>query len=300
MTSFGLEQLPTPSGVGCACVLVNRGEGDDPMGLDRDEVIRLYKEHGAILFRGFTFGGDAGFRKFTERFGRDFFVHPSVNRDMVSGDDTVQTVDYGRVPITLHGEFSYLPYPLRPEMGWFYCVRPTRSGGQTTVCDGTQIPPRLSAEARAMLAARRLRFVMRFPEVIWRRFFQTSSVEEVLALLRHHSIEKSFRMEENVLYLDHVADSFKSPRFTDREAFVNNSIFYHAKGEPGMAVFEDGEQFPAPLVEELTNLAASLTAEVNWQQDDLLMFDNTRMLHGRRELLDDERIIYTRWCHASF
>ncbi|MCA1615989.1 MAG: TauD/TfdA family dioxygenase [Acidobacteria bacterium] len=122
----------------------------------------------------------------------------------------------------------------------------------------------------------------------------------MLALLRQHSIEKSFRMEDNILYLDHVADSLKSPKFTDREAFVNNSIFYHTKGEPGMAVFEDGEQFPAWLVEELTSLAASLTAEVNWQKDDLLMFDNTRMLHGRRELLDDERIIYTRWCHASF
>jgi alpha-ketoglutarate-dependent taurine dioxygenase len=300
MSSFDLEQLLTPSGVGCACVLVNRGEDDDPMNLDRDEVIRLYKEHGAILFRGFAFGGDERFKKFTERFGRDFFIHPSVNRDMVSSDDTVQTVDYGRVAITVHGEFSYLPYPLRPEMGWFYCVRPTERGGQTTICDSTQIPPRLSPEARAMFEAQRLRFVMRFPEVIWRRFFKTSSVEEVLAQLRQHSIEKSFRMEDNILYLDHVADSLQSPKFTNREGFVNNSIFYHSKDEPGMAVFEDGEQFPAWLVEELAGLAASLTAEVNWQKDDLLMFDNTRMLHGRRELLDDERVIYTRWCHASF
>lgn len=300
MSSYDLEQLPTPSGVGCACVLVNRGGDDDPMSLDRDEVIRLYKEHGAILFRGFTFGGDAGLKQFTERFGKDFFIHPSVNREMVSGDDTVQTVDYGRLPITVHGEFSYLPHPLRPEMGWFYCVRPTQNGGQTTVCDGTHIPPRLSPEARAMFGARRLRYVMRFPEVIWRRFFQTSSPEEVVGLLKQHSIEKSFRMEGDYLYLDHIADSFKSPKFTDREAFVNNSIFYHKKNEPGMAVFEDGEHFPPSLVEELTSLAASLTAEVTWRKEDLLMFDNTRMLHGRRELLDDERLLYTRWCHASF
>lgn len=299
MNSFDLGQLPTPSGVGCACVLESRGDGD-PERLDGDEVVRLFKLHGAILFRGFTFGGEEGFVRFTERFGRDFFIHPSVNREMVSDDDTVQTVDYGADPITVHGEFSYLPYPLRPEMGWFYCVRPTERGGQTTVCDGTQIRPRLSDEARALLEAQPLRFVMRFPEVIWRRFFQTDSVEEVLEFLRRHSIEKSFEMKDRVLYLNHVEAAFRAPRFSDVPAFVNNTIFYHDKKEPSMSVFDDGEELSASLVAELARVADSLTAEVNWRQDDLLMFDNTRILHGRRRLLDDRRILYTRWCHASF
>ena len=299
MSSFDLDQLPTPDGSGCACILINRGD-DDPARLDREEVIRLFKLHGAILFRGFTFGGEEGLRRFTERFGRNFFIHPSVNREKVGGDDTVQTVDYGADPITIHGEFSYLPYPLRPELGWFYCLRPTERGGQTTVCDGTQIGPRLSAEARAVLESRRLRFVMRFQEVIWRRFFETSSVEGVLDFLKRHSIEESFRMEDGVLYLDHVAPAFKPSRLSVQPAFVNNTIFYHDRGEKTMAVFEDGELLSDHLVAELARVADGLTAEVNWQQDDLLMFDNTRMLHGRRRLLDDRRIIYTRWCHAAF
>lgn len=299
MNSFDLDQLPTPGGAGCACILIDRGDGD-PARLDREEVIRLFKLHGAILFRGFRFGGEEGFIRFTGRFGRDFFIHPSVNREMVGGDDTVQTVDYGPDPITIHGEFSYLPYPLRPELGWFYCLRPAERGGQTTICDGTQIPPRLSDEARALLGAQPLRFVMRFPEVIWRRFFQTDSVEEVLGYLRQHEIEKSFEMRDRVLYLNHVAPAFPPPKFSDLPAFVNNTIFYHSKNEPSMSVFDDGGYLPESLVAELARVAESLTAEVNWQADDLLMFDNTRMLHGRRRLLDDRRIIYTRWCHTSF
>jgi alpha-ketoglutarate-dependent taurine dioxygenase len=299
MFSFDLDQLSTPDGAGCACILNNRDDGD-PMRLDREEVIRLFKLHGAILFRGFTFGDEEGFRRFTERFGKDFFIHPSVNRQMVGGDDTVQTVDYGAEPITLHGEFSYLPFPLRPEMGWFYCVRPTRRGGQTTICDGTQIAPRLSVEARELLESRRLRFRMKFPDVIWQRFFQTGSVEEVLEFLRRHSIEEPFTMKDRILYLDHIAPGLKAPRFSDQVAFVNNTIFYHDRGEKMMAVFEEGDPLSDSLVAELARVADSLTAEVSWQEQDLLMFDNTRMLHGRRRLLDEERIIYTRWCHASF
>gem|GEM_PF-2344755 len=295
---FDLDHLDTPSSVESACIMVNRGDGD-PMALDRDEVIRLYKQYGAILFRGFNFGGENGFRVFTERFGRNFFIHPSVNRTMV-GDDTVQTVDYGADAITIHGEFSYLPYPLRPEMGWFYCIRPTQTGGCTTICDGTQIPQHVSAEVRQLLESKRLRFRMRFQEVIWERFFQTSSVEEVLKFLKEHSIEDSFTMTDRILYLDHREAALKPPRFSDQSAFVNNVIFYFDRNEKTMAVFEEDDQLSDPLVEELSRVAAGLTAEVSWQKDDLLMFDNTRMLHGRRQLLDDERIIYTRWCHASF
>ena len=297
-TSFEIDHLDTPSGVESACIMLSR-DHEDPAQLDRDEVIQLYKQYGAILFRGFAFNGEQGFRTFTERFGQDFFIHPSENRSMV-GDDTVQTVDYGADPITVHGEFSYLPYPLRPEIGWFYCVRPTQTGGRTTICDGTQIPEHISAEARQLLEGRRLRFRMRFQQDIWTRFFQTSSVEEVLQLLKQHSIEDSFRMADDILYLDHRAPALKAPRFSDKAAFVNNVIFYYDRDEPSMAVFEEDEQLSDPLIDELTRVAAGLTAEVSWQKDDLLMFDNTRMLHGRRRLLDDQRIIYTRWCHASF
>lgn len=216
------------------------------------------------------------------------------------GDDSVQTVDYGADAITIHGEFSYLPYPLRPDMGWFYCVRPTQIGGRTTICDGTQIPQHLSAETRRLLESRRLRFRMRFQELIWERFFQTNSVAEVLEFLKQNSIEDSFTMTDRILYLDHREVALKPPKFIDQPAFVNNVIFYFDRNEKTMAVFEEDERLPDSLVDELTSVAAGLTAEVSWQKNDLLLFDNTRMLHGRRQLLDDERIIYTRWCHASF
>jgi len=201
---------------------------------------------------------------------------------------------------SVHGEFSYLPCPLRPEMGWFYCIRPPQTGGRTTICDGTQIPKHLSAETRRLLENKRLRFRMRFQEVIWERFFQMSSVEEVLEFLKQHSIEDSFTMTDRILYLDHREAALKPPKFSAQAAFVNNVIFYYDRNEKTMAVFEEDEPLSDPLIEELTRVAAGLTAEVGWQKDDLLMFDNTRMLHGRRQLLDDQRIIYTRWCHASF
>jgi alpha-ketoglutarate-dependent taurine dioxygenase len=63
---------------------------------------------------------------------------------------------------------------------------------------------------------------------------------------------------------------------------------------------ENGDPVPESFNEEVLAVTNSLTAEVHWQVDDLLMFDNTRMLHGRRDFGDNDRMIYTRFCATAF
>ena len=49
------------------------------------------------------------------------------------------------------------------------------------------------------------------------------------------------------------------------------------------------------VYEQLASVSAGLTFEVEWQAGDVLMVDNTRMMHGRRPVLDDDRLIWTRF-----
>jgi alpha-ketoglutarate-dependent taurine dioxygenase len=51
---------------------------------------------------------------------------------------------------------------------------------------------------------------------------------------------------------------------------------------------------------ELNAIAEKITAEINWQKGDILMVDNTRIMHGRRAFVDDKRNIYIRLCSPAF
>ena len=51
---------------------------------------------------------------------------------------------------------------------------------------------------------------------------------------------------------------------------------------------------------ELNEIAERITIEISWQKGDILMIDNTRIMHGRRAFYDDQRDIYTRLCFPAF
>lgn len=300
MSSFEITPMKSRNGENCGVILTSRN-GDDPLSLNRDEIISLFKKHGALVFRGFGFDGHEKMALFTERFGKEFITHPSIYRGKVNEEDTVQTVDYGAEAIPLHSEMSFLPAPLPPEMAFFYCIKTTGDGGHTILCDGLKIPPLLSAESRRWLETNRIKYRLMFQDVIWRRFFRTTSPDELNALLKRHKADGCLKLKENnTLYLDRVADSLTRPKFSRKKTFANNMIFYYVKSLTTTVTHENGEPIPASISEELLRITDDLTGEVAWQVDDLLMFDNTRMMHGRREFGDDERVIYTRFCATAF
>ncbi|HEX8149382.1 MAG TPA: TauD/TfdA family dioxygenase [Pyrinomonadaceae bacterium] len=296
MRTFATEPLSRLAGEDFGCVIRNRGGGISDV--DRDEVISLYKRHGAVLFRGFELDGVAGLREFTEKFCGSFITYPSNKRIRISDDDTVQSVDCDMNPIKVHSELSFLPYPLRPEVSWFYCIRPASAGGQTTLCDGLRVARALSAEARAALESQPIKYVMVFPGAAWQRYFHTSEREEVTAVLKRLSLDGIFEMVGDELHLNHVTRALGPSKFCEEHVFANNIVFNGP--EAPFPTFEDGRIIPAWVYYELDRVAEELTVEVDWEANDLLMFDNTRVLHGRREVFDASRLIYTRFGAVNF
>jgi alpha-ketoglutarate-dependent taurine dioxygenase len=69
----------------------------------------------------------------------------------------------------------------------------------------------------------------------------------------------------------------------------------------GRLTFADGSILPEAVWDELAWLTERLTVEVAWRAGDVLMLDNTRILHGRRRVEPgDGRLLYTRFCAAAF
>lgn len=279
-------------------LIVRAAGGRDPLALDPEEVKELFRRHGALLFRGFDFGGEPGFRAFTARYGRDFVSYPAVTRRRVSDDNTTQTVDHNTGAIPLHSELSYLPPPLCPEVCWFHCVRPPATGGQTLLCDGLLVRPLLADEVRDELDRRVLKYELGFPVEECLNFFGADSLARFHEVVERHSLQQVFKVEGDVIRMSRVSPVFTRSRFGYENVLANNIV--NNGREAATPVFEDGSIIPGDIYDELDEVTGRLTVGVEWEADDLLMVDNTRVMHGRREVEDEGRLIHTRFCSADF
>jgi alpha-ketoglutarate-dependent taurine dioxygenase len=50
----------------------------------------------------------------------------------------------------------------------------------------------------------------------------------------------------------------------------------------------------------LNEIADKITTKIPWKKGDILMVDNTRIMHGRRAFSDNQRDIYLRLCSPAF
>jgi hypothetical protein len=83
-----------------------------------------------------------------------------------------------------------------------------------------------------------------------------------------------------------------STLFGTRLAWANSIFGPSYNYETPRITLQDGEEIPADLQAELKALTDELTEDVDWQDGDVALIDNTRVMHGRREILDTDRTIY--------
>src|SRR4029453_11024583 len=136
-------------------VLVEAQQGERLLDFDRGEVGDLFKEHGALLLRGFssvlgTFGA------FAQHFCPVGVQNNSRNRLPLDRRANVQSVSLGNRPFPLHPELS--PEPWKPDACFFYCIEPPTQAGQTTIFDGMEIVRHLPADMRVEMAGRRIKY----------------------------------------------------------------------------------------------------------------------------------------------
>ena len=54
------------------------------------------------------------------------------------------------------------------------------------------------------------------------------------------------------------------------------------------------------VVSEVNKNAEKITTEISWKKGDILMVNNTIIMHGRRAFADNKRDIYLRLCSPAF
>lgn len=269
-------------------------DGEGLAGLDTARVDALFRENGAILFRGF--GADLpAFKSFTRRFSPIAVFNESGERDVVDKETTIQTVNLGSAPFPLHPELSRVPW--RPDLAFFCCQSAPTRDGQTTICDGVELVRRLPDDVRGWLSGRS--FLYREPVSLKSLHYWLGVERPSREQLANPPSGCPFRFDvdetDGLIYRSFTAPVLYDVPAANAPAFGNFLLFARfLLGRSDFPVLSDGESIPEFVVSALKEVSDTLSVPVDWRAGDLLMVDNWRFMHGRRAIHStQERLILT-------
>lgn len=272
--------------------------------IDTQEVISYFKSSSLLLFRGFEVNTDK-FKQFTELLSTNFvsYVGGAYSREMINGDKTLLSVTGGKLhfAVPFHGEMYYKKQ--RPDILWFYCATPALKDGETTVCDGIQVYDELSKSTQELFQNKRLKYIRSYAADVWQKIYQTEDLKLVEQVCHDNDMQLQVK-PDNSITTEYISSAIQASRCGKHNVFINNIlpvIEQETKGSNSSLVrLEDNSKIPDNIINEIKEVTDKLTYLVCWQKGDILMVDNTRLLHGRRSFSDNQRDIYVRLGEAAF
>jgi alpha-ketoglutarate-dependent taurine dioxygenase len=291
-------------------IVVTPSNGEALADLPLDALTAGCRDKGAVYFQGFN-ANVADFEAFTNRFSDDYMDNTGSGsyRETVGKerDVTIQNVAYvygvnkqRTFPLPLHADRSYVKS--QPEMMWFMCVVPAAQDGQTVVCDGIAIYKALSQKAKDFFKNNRLRYIRHYQADEWPVLFHTPDRAEVEQYCRKNDLEAEFHADDS-LTTNFLKPAVVKPKYSDQPAFVNSILIQLWQEEElgrksSLIRVEDGSKIPAEIINEVRQVSDALTVNLPWHSGDLILVDNTRVMHGRRAFEDQNREIYVRMCRS--
>lgn len=215
------------------------------------------------------------------------------------GDANTQKVDAGTGPIGLHSENGNTP--VCPDIVAFFSPVAAFEGSQTTICDGRKVFDAMSDAQKARW--QRPMVVERYlPETLWKRYLANehpaiSRPEEVTA--RHVEEFRAAIPNQDFDMLDDGGINYRltvSPvrasALSGGQGFANAVLGPSHNYAPPRYSFPGGDEVTRDEIEELRAVAETCTQEINWQDGDIAVLDNTRVMHGRRAIIDTNRQLF--------
>lgn len=238
--------------------------------------IKLLRVHGVILFSGYNFKQEE-LGKFTCKFGQ-----------------TIGNLDVftGRSALEPHAELAFLPQAFQPDFVWFYCLNPSSTGGQTTVCDGLSIFNAMDEPTKEFLYSVPAQFNRSLNSLSWKMTFGVKNKKEAKFkfdnLIDKNNFKYYFDANDNLNYQYSVSQITKS-KLLNVDVFAN-TVLIGRNSTYGMS-FADGSSNEGTRLEYLLKLAERHTVEIKWKPFYFILIDNTTVMHGRRAYTDPNRLL---------
>ncbi|MBV4452763.1 MULTISPECIES: TauD/TfdA family dioxygenase [Pseudomonas] len=263
--------------------------------------------HGYLVLRGFDHSIDA-FSRLVRQSSSRISLDPARSFD----GDTAQKVDAGLGAVGLHCENGNSPF--WPDLCWFYCQVPPARGSQTTLCDGKAVYGHLAPEHRAAFSERDILYARRVEAIKWKTYAfhalahsegAPACIESVVLqdLVSLTAGTPGAQIELNAD--DSITYRFRTPavrnsRLSDEigPSFANSIFGPSNHYEAPRITFADGEPIDPQLLLAVEAVCERFTVDVGWQHGDVVLIDNTRVMHGRRAIDDPARTIFNALSYA--
>lgn len=263
--------------------------------LDRPSVMEMLADAGFILLRGFA-ASLSEFSRLVRRMSARITLDPA--RSLHGG--VAQKVDAGFDAIGLHCENGNSPF--MPHLCWFFCERAAAIGSETTVCDGYRVWDALTPAAQRAFLDKDIVYSRNVEAARWKSFvfhslqgkkeFEDITLEDLLSLADGRPGTVIRASAGGSIYYEFQVPAARKTLFSDRIAFANSILGPSYNYEKPRITFADREEIPPSLMNEVVRATEAMTVDVAWQDGDVLLIDNTRVMHGRRAILDPRRTIY--------
>ncbi|MDS9468777.1 TauD/TfdA family dioxygenase [Paracoccus sp. MBLB3053] len=273
-------------------------QSDFGAGLDDPDLLDAIRadltSDGWTLLRGFR-PGMAQFAGLVSALCSRVTFDPARNHS----SDHTQMVDAGLGPIGLHIENGNTPRC--PDIVTFFAERAAFEGSQTTICDGVQVWDSFD-DARKARWSQKMTVERVLPELLWKRYLANehpaiSRPEEVTMA---HVLQfqqalpgQGFDLhEDGSLTYRLSVDPVRASAFSGGMGFANAVLGPSHNYQPPRYRLADGSDVTPDEIEEIRALAETVTHEINWQDGDIAVLDNTRVMHGRRAIADADRNLF--------
>ena len=265
--------------------------------LNKESIFKLFQSEGVLLFRGFETNIET-FTQFTNKFSENFMDYTGgvFNRRVINGDATVLSVNDFKNEIKLHGEMYY--QKIIPLMLWFFCAHPASQNGETIVCDGKRFFDELSQPLKELFSQKMLKYRGHLDKDAWKKRYKTDDLNVVKQVCKSNDVHLQINEDESIA-VQYICSAIHPSKYGKYLVFIN-SLLSTKSMYPDSVSFDDNSEIHDEIMFELNEIAEKITAEIHWEKGDILMIDNTRIMHGRRAFIDEMRDIYLRLCSPSF
>jgi alpha-ketoglutarate-dependent taurine dioxygenase len=266
-------------------------------------------KHGSILFRGFGVNSTSEFEKFAATIRPDLFgEYGDLPREGVSERVYKSTPYPENKTILFHNEASHTDrWPMKQ---WFYCVRPSRVGGETPIVDCRKICQRLDPRIVENFRQKKLRYVRNFHEgldVSWQAFYRTNNRSVVEQYLRAHATGFEWKPNGGLRTYQISPGVVRHPK-TYEMSFFNQVQLHHLffldptlrhsleslfkpEDYPRTVYYGDGSPIESSVMEEILRVYWETSVSFPWQAGDVLMLDNVLVAHARNPYQGERKIV---------
>lgn len=254
---------------------------------------------GLILLRGFDANIDS-FRQFTDRLGAGFLVHHNTeNRDFVADDKTFATVNKDNHPIDFHIEMA--ANPIKPDVLWLHCVAPALRRGRIGFADGHLVLRNLTQRTRDKIQSQGFRYhYSNLPPSTWRPVWEAvvgklcADKDGLLKQLEQFGAQLDVTAitlnDLDELSFDYCCQPIYTAPVSGLPVFASGLL-----DNPVNTLMGDGSAVRRSILVEITQASYQDAVWIDWQPGDVVIADNTRVMHAREAFEDSQRHVLIRY-----